>query len=326
MRVSSSFAQALVAETQRILGVVVASPLALERDLIGPEADEFLEVLVNQSRCGGLGLRLGARARLYTTHVVAHVMLVSASVRGALLSFARNVPLLTTGLAVKLAEEEECAELHLRVQSESNVATRFWTEFTFAFVERIRKDYLKVAPAAPTRLSFAYPPPSYASEYMDTFQSPLEFYAGKQALALERGMLDVALPHTDLELSATLGHAASRLRREARASKASGLLVSQILEQAEKLQSPSPSLASVGTHLGVAHGTLRRRLALEGFSYRRALDNARVDRAKQYLREGRAIAEIARSLGFSSNAAFYRAFKRWTGQTPGRFLRREQTH
>lgn len=57
-----------------------------------------------------------------------------------------------------------------------------------------------------------------------------------------------------------------------------------------------------------------------------ALDNLRRQLAIQYLESGVvSVAETAALLGYSEPSAFSRAFKRWTGVSPGRFGRQDLT-
>ena len=63
---------------------------------------------------------------------------------------------------------------------------------------------------------------------------------------------------------------------------------------------------------------LVRRLKDEGSSYQQIKDNLRRDTAVYFLsRPELSIDEIALQLGFSEPSAFHRAFKKWTGVTPG---------
>ncbi|MEU1025768.1 helix-turn-helix domain-containing protein, partial [Streptomyces sp. NPDC005904] len=65
---------------------------------------------------------------------------------------------------------------------------------------------------------------------------------------------------------------------------------------------------------------LRRRLAEEDTSYQRLKDAVRRDAAIAGLVEGHEpIADLAARLGFSEDTAFHRAFRRWTGTTPGAY-------
>ncbi|MFC5472477.1 AraC family transcriptional regulator [Paraherbaspirillum soli] len=67
-----------------------------------------------------------------------------------------------------------------------------------------------------------------------------------------------------------------------------------------------------------AASTLRRKLHQEGQSYQSIKDNLRRDLAINYLSgSAKSIEEIAVSLGFADPSAFHRAFKKWTGSSPG---------
>jgi AraC-like DNA-binding protein len=70
----------------------------------------------------------------------------------------------------------------------------------------------------------------------------------------------------------------------------------------------------------MASWTLRRRLQGEGVTFQQVLNETRQSLAESYVREtSLTLGEIAYVLGFGSAAAFQRAFKRWTGEAPGRF-------
>lgn len=77
-------------------------------------------------------------------------------------------------------------------------------------------------------------------------------------------------------------------------------------------------LPAVAKRLAVSERTLRRRLGEEGTSFSEIRQRELRRRAEALLREGRlSPAEIAFCLGFSEISAFNRAFRRWTGRSPG---------
>lgn len=62
---------------------------------------------------------------------------------------------------------------------------------------------------------------------------------------------------------------------------------------------------------------LQRELQAENTSYQQLLDETRQKLALSYLKDREnSLGDVAFLLGFSKPSAFYRAFKRWTGQTP----------
>lgn len=73
----------------------------------------------------------------------------------------------------------------------------------------------------------------------------------------------------------------------------------------------------VAAKLGMSSKTLARRLASEGCSFSKTLNELRSALARRYLADqSMTISEIAWLLGYAEIGAFTRAFYRWTGMTP----------
>ena len=71
--------------------------------------------------------------------------------------------------------------------------------------------------------------------------------------------------------------------------------------------------------------TLRRQLQNEGHSYQSLVRDFRADLAREFLLSTSMPAkEIAYLLGFDDVHSFRRAFKTWTGLTPGEFRTERQ--
>jgi AraC-like DNA-binding protein len=91
---------------------------------------------------------------------------------------------------------------------------------------------------------------------------------------------------------------------------------------AQRIAGGDTRIESVGRALAMSARTLQRRLAVEGISYQRLLEDARKEAAGRYLTESTlAIGEIAYLIGYSEPAPFHRAFKRWYNRTPEAYRR-----
>ncbi len=85
-----------------------------------------------------------------------------------------------------------------------------------------------------------------------------------------------------------------------------------------------PTLKEVAEQLHLSPKTLHRRLTDEGSSYQKVKDDLRRDMAIDLLGvQQLTIVDIAEQVGFSDTCTFHRAFKKWTGVTPGLY---RQTH
>jgi len=86
-----------------------------------------------------------------------------------------------------------------------------------------------------------------------------------------------------------------------------------------------PTLEQLADEFDIHLASLRRALQREGFSYQEIKDEVRRTIAFERLRSTRmSIAEFAQEVGFREPSAFHRAFKQWTGESPGSFRLRGQ--
>lgn len=82
------------------------------------------------------------------------------------------------------------------------------------------------------------------------------------------------------------------------------------------------SIGALASRLSMSPRTLQRHLAAESLSYQSVLDATRRELARHYLDQSSiAPGEIAYLLGFHDPNSFLRAFKSWTGQSPGAWRR-----
>lgn len=90
------------------------------------------------------------------------------------------------------------------------------------------------------------------------------------------------------------------------------------------LRGELPSLAQVSAQLSMTPQTLRRHLREEGQGFQALKDDLRRDAAVEFLgRHDLSLMDIAERLGFSEPSTFHRAFKKWTGVSPGEYRRNQ---
>jgi AraC-like DNA-binding protein len=176
----------------------------------------------------------------------------------------------------------------------------------------------------PAEVRFAHREPRDSRPHERFFGAPPRFAAGENALLVPVALLDLPCRRTDPALLSLLDrYAADRLAKPPATTFADRARAAL----SEQLQGADVTAHRLAVRLDISVRTLNRGLAAEGTSYRRLLDQLRLDIARRHLVEDRvSVAEVAFLLGFSELSAFHRAFKRWTGCTPAAFRARTRRH
>ncbi len=101
-----------------------------------------------------------------------------------------------------------------------------------------------------------------------------------------------------------------------------GPTAARVHQQLMALSGRNPGLPAMADRLGLTERTLIRRLESENSSFRGLVDQVRQTLAQDWLRRtDMPISRIAELLGYRDPANFGRAFRRWTGVSPGAMRR-----
>lgn len=103
-----------------------------------------------------------------------------------------------------------------------------------------------------------------------------------------------------------------------------GALLQQLTRAVRRLMlSGEVSGGTAAQMLDLHRRTLNRRLKAQGTTFQAVLDGVRAEAACQLLEGTTAsLDDVASTLGYASVSPFMRAFRRWTGETPGQWRRR----
>ncbi|WOB09770.1 AraC family transcriptional regulator [Piscinibacter gummiphilus] len=167
------------------------------------------------------------------------------------------------------------------------------------------------------QVEFHFPEPAFAADYQVLYPGPVAFGRREPALVMDAKVLQLPIRRTRPQLAEFL----QRAPEDWMFARAHKVRLAQRVHQylAERL--PLAATADGAAEaLGVSVRTLHRRLAEEGATFQRIKDEFRRERALHLLtKEATPISHISEQLGFDSVAAFHRAFRGWTGDTPGAF-------
>jgi AraC-like DNA-binding protein len=168
------------------------------------------------------------------------------------------------------------------------------------------------------RVSFAYAAPDYRCEYARVFTSTERFSQPFTGLVFDAALLDARSPYKDENLVLNLRSVAEQRIARLQRTAPYWRQVSEFLRR-----QPAPHrvmMADVAEALSLSERSLQRSLAASGRSFSAiANDAAAATAIRLFEQHLLSIKQAAHEMGFSEPSSFHRAFKRWTGKTPGAF-------
>lgn len=260
-----------------------------------------------------LGLRAAAQLPFGAYRVIDFLCWSSPNVRDGVCKLARYMPLLNDAIAMDVDEQGD----PIRVVLHSSVdIPRSYAAFVFAAMI-VRQRVVHTEPLGLSVVHFRGSGPADVSEYESTFECPVRFDADQHHLEFTRSDWERPLQPSDPSLYATLTEHADRLMSVRERSDISKRAARAILEE---LQGGDASLERVAKRLAMSERSLQRHLKEAGTSFATLLESQRSKAARRYLERGEfSVHEVGHLLGFSGPNSFARAFKRWTGKTPGQY-------
>ncbi len=251
------------------------------------------------------------------TYDVFELILSAAETVGAGLSqITRYIPLIHDHSTLKLDLEPGRARLVRRVPT---VGPQY-DEFSMTLL-LVRSRQASATEWTPDRVTFQHERTRDDGEPSRVFGCPVVFGAAETELLIPRSVLLLPNARADAPLLEVLSrHVEARLE----SLPQRGALLARVSSAiARRIATELPSLATTAAAVRIPERTLQRRLADEGVTHSALVDDVRRNLALHYLADASvSVTEIAYRLHFADPAAFYRAFKRWTGESPAAYRRR----
>lgn len=169
-----------------------------------------------------------------------------------------------------------------------------------------------------TQIQLAYPAPLHAEEYRLLFPAPREFNQPHNTLVWPKSVLELPVHRNMEQLKRYLAQVPLQWFRKQRFADFQTERVMQLLEQTGDFH--RTTLEDIAEQLHMTSRTLRRKLTGEGSKFQQLKDDLRRDQAIYWLSQaGLSITEVGQKVGYTETASFIRAFKSWTGLSPGQY-------
>ncbi|HSG61356.1 MAG TPA: AraC family transcriptional regulator ligand-binding domain-containing protein [Pseudomonadales bacterium] len=165
-------------------------------------------------------------------------------------------------------------------------------------------------------LGLPFPDDGYGKVYQEFFGCPVYFDKTCTEMLIDHNVYEVNLGNNNKTLSHFnkdyTDHLLIDVVRKMRS------LPGCIRQLLQNTHGQFPTLEDMANCLHLSPRTLCRRLSEHNTSYQALLNEVRKERAVEYLTSRQwSVEKVANQLGFSDASNFRRAFKQWTGMTPG---------
>ena len=265
-----------------------------------------------------LGVMLASSAHPHRHGLLAYLASTSETLGGAWGQLCRYIGLLNEGmeLLVQPAANEMAIGLNPDPALPADEGLRQLLSLASVTIVRASHD-LTGGMARPLRVELACPAPEEPAFWSAAYRAPVVFAASRSRLVFSAADAALSIVSADSMLAAILSKHAEAVLSQLGGPGLTGLSGRVRTLIFDNLGKRPCGLAPAAKSLLLSERTLQRRLREEGTSFEKLYDEARHSLALAYLRDRRlGIAEVAWLLGYAELAAFYRAFKRWTGVTP----------
>lgn len=225
-------------------------------------------------------------------------------------------------ITLQLEHDRSRASLRLHAARPLNDPDHFLQESFLVIWHRL-SSWLIGQGIALEQVTFNYSRPAHGDEYRTLFHCPLAFDQPETALIFPARYLRQPIIRDEYEIKEFLKTSPADLlaRPDDRHSHTSQIRA--IIGRDFSVQ--IADFETIAQTLNMSPQTLRRRLREENTSYQEIKDNLRRDQAIYLLnRDDLAINDIAYRVGFTEPSTFHRAFKKWTGVTPGAYRQGER--
>jgi AraC-like DNA-binding protein len=160
---------------------------------------------------------------------------------------------------------------------------------------------------------FAAPP--HADAYRVLFDGPIRFDAEETSIRFDARYLALPLKRDEAAMNQMLQRA---LPIQVRPYRRDRLLVQRVRQVLLTQPQHAHNADDLAALLHTSARTLHRQLKEEGATLQALKDEVRRERAMNLLqRSSKPVKQVAEAAGFQNEKSFIRAFKGWTGMTPG---------
>lgn len=281
------------------------------------QLEEFTERAMRELDDEALGW-FSRRLPYGTAGMLCRASLPSTNLRVALVRWCRNYGFMQSDIRLELREDGNIARLEMHEITDLGPQREFCLVSTFrnilGYACWLVDSQLPLAAVA-----FPFPSPPHATAYKLMFGCDALFDQPLASLGLDAEYLKFPVRRNDADLRQMLARPLPLIMLQYRRDRLLSRRVRDLLRTNPKLGTAD----EIAPELHVSTRSLYRHLAEEGTTLQRVKDDVRREIAvEQLVQTSKSLKQVAAAVGFDNETSFNRAFKQWTGTSPGEYRQR----
>jgi AraC-like DNA-binding protein len=314
-----SYLASLRIDTEGLLASLGLDPAAFKAPDARIPTEEYIRIGDAAARVSGdpcFGLHVGELAEPGSWSTIGYMMMSCRTLAEAFDKSAKYCRIIGGLIVTTPSFQRGKTKVVLTAPPDLPELSRHYYEGTLSSTVTMMRRLTGLA-ISPVEINLAWPILESAVEYARIFRCPVHSDQPETSMTLDPAIGSSPVVYAN---PALLDHIEGYARefvagldeKDAVTRATTRLLLSRLADE-------SLSIATIAREMAMSVRTLQTRLAAEGRCFADLLSDARKSLAMKYLRERFAVEEITCLLGFAEPSVFRKAFKKWTGMTPGAY-------
>lgn len=309
---------------ERILAKAGVAVNQVDKDMRTPVSAQqaFWTALEEVTGDSDIGLHLSEHLPLYRGQVLEHLFVSSGTFGEGLKRALAYQRLISDAFQANLVVEDQQCYLSNGVQQfPNNKVNRHFSECAMTAVLRFF-NFITEGSFQPIYIEFDFAHGASEEEYLRVYKCPVSLGQSETRLYFDKSILDYQLWQAEPELL--------QLHEQLALEKLQKLARYDLVDDVRRaigatLEQGDTTLETVSQQLNITPRRLRSQLSDANTSFQQILSDYRCKLAKRLLANtNESVERIVYLTGFSEPSTFYRAFKRWTNETPVEYRKRKQ--
>jgi len=288
-------------------------------------SDKLWRLAEQETKDPFIGTRVPDYMTINTLYAVDAVAQASSTLREILRYTCRFSRIVTTAVELVLDEQGDSGELNFTELGDIPLCDQAVDAFMFVIFVTLQPILQVIDSSEPFFLEVDVTRPKLknAKLYEETFHCAINYGCQQNRVRINSNMLDIELPSANPEFTRIseemLVAYLSRIQNQDVEVKVRVAIM-------ELMSAQNLSKEKVASRINTSVRNLTRKLSEVDLTYNQLVDSIRQEKAIGLIKQfDVTLAEISYQVGFVDGNGFIRAFRRWTGMTPGQYRKSIQS-